>query len=343
MQPEFSVIVPAYNAEKYLKRCLSSIICQTYQNFEVIVIDDGSVDSSFEIANSFCIKDSRFKVVKQENSGSQASRANGVKVCNGNYITFVDADDYIDSDYFEIVSKKLAEHYPDVFCVGCIKEFNSKSEVVLNRISTGFYEGDSLKDIVSKVLFYGDNYYEPGILAANWSKFFKRSLAKKIFPQVSAVLKMGEDAVCTYSSIGFSSSIEICNEIYKYHYVNNSESIVNTYDRMYFERFAELKKNFSSLISKGVFSKELARQSPYYYSFLIELGFGQIKGHFKKLFPFSAYRMIKAIRNAMKHVDLSDIEIDKLTLLPEYNKKILFCINKKSLGHLIYVLFFGKI
>lgn len=97
-KPLISVIVPIYNAEKYLHRCMDSILNQTYKNLEIVLIDDGSKDSSGTICDAYAAKDSRIKVIHQENSGVSAARNAGLDAAFGDYITFVDSDDYITAD-----------------------------------------------------------------------------------------------------------------------------------------------------------------------------------------------------------------------------------------------------
>ena len=97
-QSKISIIVPVYNTGKYLPRCLESIMKQTYQNIEIVLVDDGSTDDSFSICEEYAARDSRIVVVRQENMGNNAARKTGVNVSTGNYITFVDSDDWIGRD-----------------------------------------------------------------------------------------------------------------------------------------------------------------------------------------------------------------------------------------------------
>ncbi len=99
--PEVSVIVPVYNVEKYLSRCVDSILAQTFSNFELILVDDGSPDRSGEICDEYAAKDSRIRVIHQENAGASAARNRGVKAATGEFVAFVDSDDYIEKEYLE--------------------------------------------------------------------------------------------------------------------------------------------------------------------------------------------------------------------------------------------------
>ena len=108
--PLFSVIVPVYNAEKYLSRCIDSILNQTYQNFELLLVDDGSKDKSGSICDKYGKTDSRVIVIHQSNSGPGTARNNGLHNAKGRYIIFVDSDDYLDSTYFEVVAENINEY-----------------------------------------------------------------------------------------------------------------------------------------------------------------------------------------------------------------------------------------
>ena len=98
MDPFFSIIIPIYNASKTLEKCLGSVLSQSFQSFEIICIDDGSTDSSWEILCDFSFQDTRIKCHRQPNSGPSAARNKGLKEANGNYILFVDSDDYLYND-----------------------------------------------------------------------------------------------------------------------------------------------------------------------------------------------------------------------------------------------------
>ena len=99
--PLISVIIPVYNVEKYLRRCLDSVIAQTYQNLEIICVDDGSIDDSGKICDQYAVRDARIKVIHQENQGLSAARNRGLDAAEGEYIAFVDSDDYILEDMYK--------------------------------------------------------------------------------------------------------------------------------------------------------------------------------------------------------------------------------------------------
>lgn len=109
LEIEYSVIVPVYNVEIVLERCIVSILGQTIQNFELILVDDGSTDQSGIICDQYQQKDARIKIIHQKNSGVSCARNSGLKIATGKYITFVDSDDYIDTTYLENLNASSAD------------------------------------------------------------------------------------------------------------------------------------------------------------------------------------------------------------------------------------------
>ena len=129
-QELISVIVPIYNTEKYLKKCINSIINQTYKNIEIILIDDGSTDSSKEICDDFSKIDSRIVVIHKKNEGVSKARNIGLKVSNGKYIAFIDSDDCIEKKYLEALYKKMIEPEIDMTMISFI---NNNDKIMINE------------------------------------------------------------------------------------------------------------------------------------------------------------------------------------------------------------------
>lgn len=163
-----SIIIPVYNAVEYLDRCLKSIRNQTYKIFECICVDDGSVDDSKIILSNFVELDSRFKYIYQENAGPSAARNNGIDTSKGEYITFVDADDYIDDDYLQNLLHAIIGSNADICCCGynCIlpnDQYKWNDFESSNNIS---------RDLFLKQLLTGTG----GI---TWGKLYKSELIKE--------------------------------------------------------------------------------------------------------------------------------------------------------------------
>ena len=113
-KPLISIIIPVYNAEKYLPNCLDSVINQTYKNLEIILVDDGSTDKSSEICDEYAQKDFRIKLIHKENGGVSSARNAGLALVSGDYIAWVDSDDFVAPDYIEYMYKLLKEYDADI-------------------------------------------------------------------------------------------------------------------------------------------------------------------------------------------------------------------------------------
>ena len=144
----FSIIVPVYNVEKYLDKCLASISEQTFKEFECIVVDDGSPDNSNDIIDRYVNKDQRFKVIHQKNMGISAARNAGLAIAQGDYIAFVDSDDYISNEYLEKFALKIANNDADIVICGFIDVFkDSQKTVCFEAPSTEVIKQNILADI----------------------------------------------------------------------------------------------------------------------------------------------------------------------------------------------------
>lgn len=121
-----SIIVPVYNVEKYLKECIDSVISQTYKNLEIILVDDGSTDKSGEICDEYSKKDSRIKVIHKENGGLSDARNVALDIAKGEYIGFVDSDDYVEKDMFETLYKLAEEHNTEISSISFYKTLENE-------------------------------------------------------------------------------------------------------------------------------------------------------------------------------------------------------------------------
>ena len=135
-QPLLSVIIPVYKVEKYLRRCLDSIVNQTYKNLEIILVDDGSPDNSGKICDEYAQNDKRIKVIHQKNKGQGAARNTGIIAANGELITFVDSDDWIENNTYEIMVSKLLQYELDIIKCAIVETDGSKIKRELNHKTT---------------------------------------------------------------------------------------------------------------------------------------------------------------------------------------------------------------
>lgn len=198
---KFSVIITMYNVESYIARCLESIINQTYSNIEILVVDDGSSDNSLEVVNRYKT-DSRLKVITKENGGVSTTRNVGIANATGEYIMFVDGDDYIDERTFEILAKKLSEHPYDIICFNYVVINNGNSKVVKATVNQSI-------EIVREYIIG-----QP----SPWAKIIKRKLFidnKITFPEG----RIYEDLAVIPSLALYTSSICFIEDSLYYYYI----------------------------------------------------------------------------------------------------------------------------
>ena len=184
-----SVIVPIYNVENYLRMCLDSIQNQTYKNFECLLINDGSPDNSAEICREYAAKDSRFRYFEKENGGVSSARNLGMKCANGDYITFVDPDDWLDPDYLEILYLKMMEYDADVAIATYKKYSVSDRCYYFHVLDQDYYEKIYTGDELLAELPYRESF--DSTFNVSWGKLFKRSLLYSLVFNEQRV--MGED------------------------------------------------------------------------------------------------------------------------------------------------------
>ncbi len=214
MEALISVIVPVYNVAEYLTRCVESIIAQTYKNLEIILVDDGSTDDSGVMCDNYLNKDSRIKVIHKQNGGLSSARNAGIDIALGEYLTFIDSDDYVDVDYVEFLYK-LADLHKAKMTICSHTVYYDNGTVLKNE--TGENALLDSKTVLERIL------YDEDIDLSAWAKLYQRSLFASIrFP----VGRLFEDAATTYLFVHESGLVAIGLES-KLNYMIRSNSISN--------------------------------------------------------------------------------------------------------------------
>lgn len=213
MQKLISVIVPVYNVEKYLEKCVKSIIGQTYKNLEIILVDDGSTDSSGKMCDEISKTDDRIKVIHKKNGGLSDARNAALKIAKGDYFGFVDSDDYIANDMFETLCNLLENNNSDISIVSYYEIYNDKLIGVRDsKDLVNFNKLDAMKELLmdSRIQSYA------------WNKLFKRDLFNGLeFPTG----KNFEDIATTLLLFEKANKVTLLEEP-KYYYLRRDDSIV---------------------------------------------------------------------------------------------------------------------
>ena len=258
-----SIIVPVYNGEKYLPQCIESILSQKYSDFELIIIDDGSTDSSFEICNEFAKKDSRILVHHKENEGLVAARKTGVSISTGQYIGFVDCDDYVDKNMYSDLMSATEGKFPDIVSGGIIIDYITKSKAEYNNFPNGFYNKIKLENYIIPHMLISSGFVKYGILPGVVTKVFKRSVLEKALPNVDNSITIGEDVAITAYSVMNAESVSIIDSA-SYHYIQYDDSMVRKFNPGQLTKIS----NLYSCISK-IENGDYQRQVSLYMCFLL--------------------------------------------------------------------------
>lgn len=225
---KISVIVPVYRAEKYLNRCVDSILSQTYAALEVILIDDGSPDQSGAMCDGYARKDSRVKVIHQKNRGVAAARNRGLDMAAGDYITFVDSDDYIDPDMYLSMIRIIRKYDCDVVMCDCMKEKGNKSQPYIHDIRSGYYSREQLvKEYYPHLLVMETVEYPPTI--SNCLCIFRKGQYGNHLPRYIEGVRYSEDLLFGAELIYGANSFYYMKGACYYHYCMHAESATQTF------------------------------------------------------------------------------------------------------------------
>lgn len=252
--PELSIIVPVHNCEKYIEKCINSILNQTFKDFELILVDDGSSDNSGKVCDYFNETDSRIKVIHQKNMGVSVARNVGLDISNGKYIGFIDGDDYIEKDMYEFLYSNIKKY---------------EAEVAICGIENIFIKNDGSEKLIHQTSDFS------GVKILNGEEAFSESLKSKIF-SVNPVNKLfdkklfegerfpegkiSEDAFII-PSILLKAKKVVCKADIKYYYVRHENSITTSsffekdwnVTEAYLNHLNTVKKHYPKLIKEVEF------------------------------------------------------------------------------------------
>lgn len=218
----FSIIIPIYNIELYIHQCIDSVLNQTYKNFELILVDDGSPDNCPSICDEYACCDDRVKVIHKKNGGLVSARKAGANIACGDYIVCVDGDDWIENDYIEKMAKIAIGYEADIIACGYIKAYENKNEKKIIPYRKGFYTRENIVNELFPTLIQGEKaqYFPPSI----WAKAYKSELYIPLQNAVDDKIKIGEDGACVIPCIYNAKSIFIMEE-FVYYYRQNPSSM----------------------------------------------------------------------------------------------------------------------
>ena len=261
---EISVIVPIFKIEAYLPKCIDTLLEQTFTDFELILVNDGSPDGCPKICDDYAATDSRVQVVHKENGGLLSARKAGLQVAKGKYVSYVDGDDWVDKYYLDILYKLAEANSSDLVVTGHFREFDGKIETIKPK-KTGVYDANEIKSSILPKAIYNGRFCEHDISTYVWNKLFKRELLEEILFDVPNEIVMGEDAAITYTYLSISKILTI-SKIPLYYYRQRHDSIVKSIENPDTEYYRlGLLTGFLKSRLKGFLPEENLNEQMLYY------------------------------------------------------------------------------
>lgn len=253
-----SVIIPIYNSEPYLKRCIESVLKQTYKKLEIILVNDGSTDHCGGICDEYASKYEHIEVIHKENGGMADARNAGLEISRGKYVAIVDSDDWIDETYFEYLCNLLIEEDADIAICDYIKTKNEKINPSTNKIEKFTKTG---KEGLS--LIYGSYYIQ---IITPWGKLYKKSLFKDVRYPFG---KIHDDEFTTYKLIYNAKRIVVSNKKLYFYYLHDASSMEKTKfsleSRMESIEFLSERIQFFESINEYILRDKTIKECFFYY------------------------------------------------------------------------------
>lgn len=251
MEDLISIIIPIYNAATYLRECLESIKRQTYSHFECILINDGSTDQSETIIKSFAYDDCRFRLIRQNNMGVSAARNTGIINSKGNYITFIDADDWIDEQYLELLLRCIKSNSADISMCGSIFEYPNSTLKKSFSCDASYTVKEAL------ISLFNDAEIRPAV----WGKLYKKSILTDNDIMMDQLISYSEDTLFVTEVLLVCKKISaIESAMYHYRMYNigsaqNAEKVVKVYLDKWDSRWNAYEK-IEDIIKQSIYSAE---------------------------------------------------------------------------------------
>ncbi len=252
----FSIITPVYNVEGYLEQCVESALNQSMGDFELILVDDGSTDSSGHICDRFAASDKRVKVLHQKNSGHIAARMNGVAAAKGDYILFADSDDYWLPDAFLKIESAIKKHGCDAL-VYCYSDKGKPN-------GFNFFGGERAELLLS-------DYLLTNLRCSGLNALYAKAVSRELFAEINisafSSFKNAEDMLLSLEFLKRASKISYLPESLYFHRLDNPDSIVNNYNEAALEEFLASRRALMAELERLGCANDEA-QNEFYYAFL---------------------------------------------------------------------------
>lgn len=265
--PFLSIIVPVYNVEKYLEECLDSILEQTFTDYELILVDDGSTDRSGVICEQYRKKTDVIKVIHKENGGLVSARKAGISVACGKYIGYVDADDKIEQTMYQKLCEDAVKSNADIVICDVWQWDGKNKYPIAQNLESGVFSKEQLIQKIYPNILYAGQYYQFGFLPAMWNKIYRRDILEKNQLLVDDRIRIGEDAACSYLCILDADKVSYLKNEYEYYYRLNRNSMCQNWTNKNISS-ASILLNYLYERLMEYDNDSLMEQYWYYYSYM---------------------------------------------------------------------------
>ncbi len=243
-KPKLSIIVPVYNVALYIDECISSLVNNTYDNLEIILVDDGSTDGCGRICDKWAEKFENIEVIHKTNAGLISARKSGVLKATGDYITFVDGDDYVAVDLYEKIVRIISEKRADIICFGFTEILCDKvTRIYSPGLAAGMYYDEMIHKKIMPAILY-DASFEQKLNPSVWAKIFRRGIFADNMHLVPDIKIRSEDVFFSLAVMKKARNIWIDNEISGYYYRLRAGSLSHRCNELYWK---ELNNYYSEL------------------------------------------------------------------------------------------------
>lgn len=308
--PLVSIIIPVYNVEQYIEQCMETVLEQTYPHLDIILVDDGSKDKSPKMCDDYAIQDSRVRVIHKENGGLISAWMAGVNNALGEYLVFVDSDDWIEKNMVEELVQYATGSSAEIICSNYIIEKTEKQQSIKIKQSMkpGIYERDALERELFPVIL---GMEERRIHCSRCMKLISKELIQKNMQYVNAEVTMGEDLNIMFPAMIDAKRIVILEEGFFYHYRFVDASMVHKYNSKLHEKIRilgnalqkSIDKKINDSIEKNMYLEGLKKE----YIFLLFIVLkNELRGPGKMLIS----RIQKILNSAKEEMKLDEVKIE---------------------------------
>lgn len=338
MNPKISIIIPVYNVEEYIKKCLDSVRQQTFENFECILIDDGSTDHCGVICDSYAEMDDRFSVFHQKNAGVSVARNYGISVANGEYIVFADPDDYLANDYFENAVKHIMNYDMVIYNATYLID-SHEITVYKNKTEELSYNEEKVKDIRKYVLNRDMPNINIPFMGTPWMKVYRKQIILDCNLKFIEGIHPMEDVIFNACYVQKCNYIRFINRSFYYYRIHKESSTFGVKKNRY-ENFELVQR---ALLD--VFQDNEEMLDPIYFWSVSQLWYCLSRQTFnKRCFPKYRDRRLDFLKHTndthvistLKYVENKNIPFKRRVMIILYKKKCIWGLNLMCIVFDIY-------